>query len=112
MTNPYESPRSASLAPDTGFALRNLLTWRTFFTFAGLATCSFGGWFFYYSYALRRDYPDLTDNSPEVDSYWPAVAHLVSNTIATGATLVGLIVLAFAGGAFFRARHKRVKPQA
>jgi hypothetical protein len=112
MSNPYESPRSASLAPDTGFSLPNLLTWRMFFTFAGLATCSVGAWFFHYSYTLRRDYPDLTDKSPDVDSYWPAVEHLISNVIATGATLVGLIVLAFAGGAFVRARYRRVKPQA
>jgi hypothetical protein len=60
----------------------------------GALSCSFAAWCFYRAYALRRDYPGLVDNSPNVDSYWPNVEELIFNVMGVGCSLFGVVVLA------------------
>ncbi|MCA9246435.1 MAG: hypothetical protein KDA42_04945 [Planctomycetales bacterium] len=87
--NPYDSPRTGLGRP---------LPWRTRIRLLagllfGLVCVAIAGAQVYYAHTLRRDYPGLSDPSPNVDGYWPALAHSIAHTIAGVAALLGVPVL-------------------
>lgn len=86
--------------------MRNLLRWYAFLAYLGLAVCSTGVYFSYGAYRLRRDYPDLEDHSPNVDWYWPSVAHSMDNVLGTVATLTGAFMLLIAAIAFLSSQKE------
>ena len=68
--------------------------------------------FLYYAFTIRRDYPDLNDPSPDVDAYWPAVEHLISQIIAGFAAIIGLPILGFSVWQFVARRSATQSPSA
>ncbi len=94
MQNPYQPPTTALNAlGSTDSSLKRLLTLPAVVTVAGIVMCSAGMYFFFTAYRLRHDFPDLEDHSPNVDWYWPSVAHTVANIFGTATATVGIVML-------------------
>ena len=88
--NPYQSPqtlsgRNSRRSPLISLAVR-AAPWSVVL---GLLLASLP--FMYRAYELKNKYPNLEDHSPNVDWYWPHVAHLVNWVVVF--LLVGAAVI-------------------
>ena len=54
---------------------------------------------------LHRRFPGMSDPSPNVDAYWPAVAELVMYVFAAIAALIGIPTFVYSLIVFRRRRH-------
>jgi hypothetical protein len=91
VTNPYTPPTAASERTSS----RRFRVFPAIGVSTGLVCVAIAVGFIYYGFTLRRDYPDLSDPSPNVDAYWPAVVHLIAHIIAGIVCIFGLPILAF-----------------
>lgn len=83
--NAYESPRAmGTVASRRKWPIASVVG--LLFAFVLFLPSAY---FFYRAHRLTVDYPGLHDPSPNVDFYWPDIAHLINT---------GLAIL-FAGGA-------------
>jgi len=55
---------------------------------------------------LHRRFPDMSDPSPDVDAYWPAIVELIMYLYAGVAALIGIPTFLYSLVAFRRRRRQ------
>lgn len=105
--NPYESPSSTLNSPK--FPRRKVATLVVAVIGMGLLVVS--GYHYYAAARLKVDYPGLSDPSPEVDAYWPSVAHLIYTTCGTLLGIAGVVCGVITIALIYSAASTRDKAQ-
>ena len=71
-------------------------TWRLLALVFAIVLAVFGVHCLSVARGIKRRFPDLVDESPGVDFYWPDVVHLVNNFIASTLFVIAFIIVAVA----------------
>jgi len=82
--------------------------WQILAVLVGIGFLAGSGFYLKMKHDLRSRYPELWDESPNVDGYWPAVVDLEYGIIAAGCAIVGLAILVGSAISVWRARTERL----